>query len=47
MASSTAWPGCIGAVGQALRPLQTGFVRNYALYLLLGAVLYMLCNLFR
>jgi NADH-quinone oxidoreductase subunit L len=43
--NGTAW--VIGAVGQALRPLQTGFVRNYALYLLLGAVLYMLCNLFR
>jgi hypothetical protein len=24
-----------------VRPLQTGFVRNYALYLLAGAVLYL------
>jgi NADH-quinone oxidoreductase subunit L len=43
--NGVAW--VVGAVGQTLRPLQTGFVRNYALYLLLGAVVYMLCNMFR
>jgi NADH-quinone oxidoreductase subunit L len=43
--NGVAW--VLGALGQAVRPLQTGFVRNYALYLLLGAVLFMLCNLFR
>jgi NADH-quinone oxidoreductase subunit L len=31
----------IGGLGQAVRPLQTGFVRNYALYLLAGAVVYL------
>ncbi len=34
-----------GAVGQAVRPLQTGFVRNYALYILLGAALYLIFNI--
>ncbi len=37
----------LGACGQLLRPLQTGFVRNYALYLLAGVVIYMLFNLIR
>jgi NADH-quinone oxidoreductase subunit L len=41
--NGVAW--VLGALGQGLRPLQTGFVRNYALYLLLGVVLYMLYNL--
>jgi NADH-quinone oxidoreductase subunit L len=35
----------IGALGQAIRPLQTGFARNYALYIVLGAVLYLIYNL--
>lgn len=35
----------LGAMGQTLRPLQTGYVRNYALYILLGVVIYMLYNL--
>ena len=42
--------GCawvVGAVGQLVRPLQTGFVRNYALYLLLGVVILMIYNLFK
>jgi NADH-quinone oxidoreductase subunit L len=43
--NGTAW--FIGALGQIIRPLQTGFVRNYALYLLLGAVLFMLYNIWR
>ncbi len=41
--NGTAW--VIGVIGQLTRPLQTGFVRNYALYVLLGAVILMLCNL--
>jgi len=32
----------IGLVGLIIRPLQTGFVRNYALYLLIGAVIFLL-----
>ena len=36
-----------GAVGQLVRPLQTGFVRNYALYLLLGVVILMVFNLIK
>lgn len=43
--NGTAW--VLGACGQLLRPLQTGFVRNYALYLLAGVVIYMLFNLIR
>jgi len=43
--NGTAW--VLGAFGQALRPLQTGFVRNYALYLLLGVVIFMLINLLK
>jgi NADH:ubiquinone oxidoreductase subunit 5 (subunit L)/multisubunit Na+/H+ antiporter MnhA subunit len=43
--NGTAW--FVGALGQIIRPLQTGFVRNYALYLLLGAVLFVLYNMWR
>jgi len=42
--------GCawvVGAIGQLVRPLQTGFVRNYALYLLLGVVILMIFNLIK
>jgi NADH-quinone oxidoreductase subunit L len=35
--NGAAW--LIGALGQVLRPLQTGFIRNYAWYICVGAVL--------
>jgi NADH-quinone oxidoreductase subunit L len=41
--NGVAW--VLGALGQLFRPLQTGFIRNYALYLLIGAVLFLLYNL--
>ena len=41
--NGSAW--VTGALGQAVRPLQTGFVRNYALYILLGAAIYLIYNL--
>jgi NADH-quinone oxidoreductase subunit L len=37
----------VGLLGQLARPLQTGFVRNYALYVLLGAVILMLFSLIK
>jgi len=40
--------GCawiVGVAGHLARPLQTGFVRNYALYLLLGVVILLVYNL--
>jgi NADH-quinone oxidoreductase subunit L len=43
LVNGVAW--VLGALGHLARPLQTGFVRNYALYVLLGALLYMLYNL--
>jgi len=43
--NGVAW--VLGAIGQLIRPLQTGFVRNYALYMLLGAVLFIVFNLFK
>jgi NADH-quinone oxidoreductase subunit L len=42
--NGTAW--VLGALGWAVKPLQTGFVRNYALYLLVGAVIFVVLNLF-
>jgi NADH-quinone oxidoreductase subunit L len=42
--NGTAW--VTGVAGHLLRPLQTGFVRNYALYLLLGVVILLIYNLF-
>jgi NADH-quinone oxidoreductase subunit L len=41
--NGVAW--VLGAFGHLIRPVQTGFVRNYALYLLLGALLFMIYNL--
>jgi len=35
-----------GLLGLIIRPLQTGFVRNYALYLLIGAVIFVALTLF-
>jgi NADH-quinone oxidoreductase subunit L len=35
-----------GLLGLIIRPLQTGFVRNYALYLLIGAVIFVAVSLF-
>lgn len=35
----------LGALGELIRPSQTGFVRNYMLYLLAGAVMFMLVNM--
>ncbi|MCB1188254.1 NADH-quinone oxidoreductase subunit L [bacterium] len=35
----------LGALGELIRPVQTGFVRNYMLYLLAGAVMFMLINM--
>jgi NADH-quinone oxidoreductase subunit L len=36
-----------GGLGHLVRPLQTGFVRNYALYLLAGVVIYMVVSVIR
>jgi NADH-quinone oxidoreductase subunit L len=36
-----------GGLGHLVRPLQTGFVRNYALYLLAGVVIYLAVTLIR
>ncbi len=36
-----------GGLGHLVRPLQTGFVRNYALYLLVGVVIYMVVSVIR
>ncbi|MBN2081124.1 NADH-quinone oxidoreductase subunit L [bacterium] len=41
--NGTAW--IVGVTGHLVRPLQTGFVRNYALYLLLGVVILLIFNL--
>ena len=35
----------LGGAGELIRPVQTGFVRNYMLYLLAGAVMFMLINM--
>ena len=35
----------LGGLGELIRPSQTGFVRNYMLYLLAGAVMFMLVNM--
>ena len=35
----------LGGLGELIRPVQTGFVRNYMLYLLAGAVMFMLINM--
>jgi NADH-quinone oxidoreductase subunit L len=40
LVNGVAW--VLGGLGHALRPLQTGYARNYMLYLVLGVVLYML-----
>ncbi|MCH9050045.1 MAG: NADH-quinone oxidoreductase subunit L, partial [Proteobacteria bacterium] len=45
MVNGVAW--VTGALGMMIRPLQTGLVRNYALYLLLGAVLFIVFTLVR
>jgi NADH-quinone oxidoreductase subunit L len=41
--NGVAW--VVGGLGHLIRPLQTGFVRNYALYLLAGAVIYLALSL--
>ena len=43
--NGTAW--LVGVTGHLVRPLQTGFVRNYALYLLLGVVILLIFNLMK
>ncbi|MCC7478869.1 NADH-quinone oxidoreductase subunit L [bacterium] len=37
----------LGWLGHGVRPFQTGFVRNYAMYLLLGAVVYLALSLLK